>query len=109
MAFPKKFKHLLELKKEGVELPDYAWLTYSVCACEKDSCGWGGWTIEAVFKKNSTDDQKLSADDDQKCPECGKDLFRTNVSIKFEPSKDQAPKLVSGVDYESVPIEYEED
>jgi hypothetical protein len=114
MPFPRKFKQLLELKLKDIEAPDYVLLTYAVCACEKDSCGWGGWMIEAAFKKdtkkhlNSTGDKVLSAVMDQVCPVCGKDTFRTEASIKLIPSNDQTKVLIEGRDYESIPIEYED-
>ena len=38
MAFPRKFKHLLEIELKDVETPDYVWITYAVCAVEKDAC-----------------------------------------------------------------------
>jgi hypothetical protein len=115
MAFPKKFKDLIEIGFNDVESPDFVWVTYSVCATEKDSCGWGGWTIEWAAKHTkenyptSTGDKTLSAMDEQICPKCGKDLFRTGASIKFEPSKDQTPIWQEGVNYESAPTEYEDD
>jgi hypothetical protein len=114
MPFPRKFKHLLELELSGVEIPDYVWLTYAVCACEKNSCGWGGWMIEAAFKEaeeqypNSTGDKVVPAMVDQVCPQCGKTTFRTAASIRMIPSTDQTPTLVEGVDFESDPIEYED-
>jgi hypothetical protein len=114
MAFPKKFKNLIELEFKDIEKPDFAWLTYSVCACEKDSCGWGGWMIEWVGKKTkvryptSTGDKTLSAKTEQICPICGKNLFRTEVSIKFVPANDQELPLKKGIDYDTVPIEYDE-
>jgi len=111
MPFPRKFKHLLEIELSDVEAPDYVWLTYAVCACRKDSCSWGGWMIEAAFKKteekhpNPTGDKVLPAIMDQVCPECGKPTFRTAASIRMIPSEDQKqPKF----DYESLPIEYED-
>ena len=114
MPYPRKFKSLLESKLKDVEIPDYIWLTYAVCATEKDSCGWGGWIIEAAFKKSknkhatSTGDKLLNAADKQICPQCGKELFRTAASVRYEPSKDQARSLVQGFDYEVVPLEYED-
>ena len=32
MAFPAKFRHLLELTADDLDMPDYLWLTYAVCA-----------------------------------------------------------------------------
>ena len=114
MPFPKKFKKLLETSFNDIELPDYAWLTYAVCGCHKDSCGWGGWVIDSVFAKDGlknsegTKDKSLPIMDDLDCPICKKPLFRTEVNIRFVPSEDQKPVHgIPGVDYEVAPIEYE--
>ena len=119
MPFPKKFKKLLEISLNDVAIPDCIWLTYAVCAMEVESCGWGGWIIESAYKHNEADnsteiDNKanirvLDASDTQECPRCGKDLFRTDASVKYELSKDQTPPLVPDIDYEVLPIEYDED
>ena len=101
MAFPRKFKNLLELTYEQVEQPSYVWLTYAVCGCGADSCGWQGWVVESAFvRREEDDDLLLPSDDHLDCPECRKPLFRTEVSYRFEPSRDQAHPLVPGVDYE---------
>lgn len=103
MSFPKKFKNLIELKREDVELPDEAWLTYAVCACEDDACGWQGWIIESLARGG----KQLSADTGQKCPACGRMLFRTEASVRCVPSRDQSKTLVPGRDYDVSPIEYD--
>lgn len=103
MLFPRKFKSLLETKRGQIEEPILAWLTYSVCAVEKDSCGWGGWILESAKGSKG----ELSSATEQVCPSCSKSLFRTEVSIKFEPSKNQTPELIEGRDYEVTPIQYE--
>ncbi|MDH5400806.1 MAG: hypothetical protein OEX02_21815 [Cyclobacteriaceae bacterium] len=103
MAFPLKFKSLLETTAKDVELPKIAWVTYAVCAVEQDSCAWSGWIIESIKGVNG----ELIADTDQVCPHCGKTMFRTDVSIKMEPSKDQTPDMFPGKDYEVTPMEYE--
>lgn len=114
MGFPRKFKDLLEIELEDVAAPDYCWLTYSVCGCEPDSCGWGGWTIEvaAQFDENgaprSAHKHKLTAVNEQKCPDCGKETFRTGATIRLEKSADQEPELKPGVDYELAPIKYDD-
>jgi predicted RNA-binding Zn-ribbon protein involved in translation (DUF1610 family) len=115
MALPRKFKHLLELKLKDVETPDYVWITYAVCAMEKDSCRWAGWMIECALKKSkrkkyptSTGDKLLPAMMDQVCPRCGKTLWRTAASVRMVPSEDQERALVEGRDYTCLPIRYED-
>jgi len=115
MPFPRKFKHLLEIELDDVEAPDYVFITYAVCACEKDSCGWGGWMIEAAFKEteeeypSGTGDKVLpSMDDRQICPQCGKVTFRTAAKVRLVPSECQEFGLIEGQDYESDPMEYED-
>jgi hypothetical protein len=103
MPFPRKFKHLIELERENVELPDEAWLTYAVCVSDEDACGWQGWIIESLARGGN----QLNADTGQKCPACDRILFRTEVSVRCIPSSDQSKKLVPERDYEVSPIEYE--
>lgn len=105
MTFPERHRKLIETELSDIALPDSAWLTYAVCACEVDSCGWGGWIIEDLV--NEKEDIHLNIDDRQVCPVCGKELFRTEASLKFILSKDQAPSLVPGVDYEIIPVEFD--
>ena len=113
MPFPRKFRHLIELELEDVEPPDYVWLVYAVCAVRSEGCGWGGWMIEAAFKRTGerhptvTGDKLLSSMDEQTCPRCGGETYRTGAALRLEPSKDQTPPRRPGVDYEVVPIEYE--
>jgi hypothetical protein len=92
MPFPRKFKQLLEIELTDVEHPDYLVLTYVVCACDPDACGWGGWTLEAAFREDSTAERgarALPSDSSQRCPRCGKVTFRTLVSVEYTPSEDQ--------------------
>ena len=103
MAFPLKFKSILETTAKDIELPKTAWVTYSVCAVEQDSCAWAGWILESIKGVNG----ELIVDTDHTCPNCGKSMFRTAVSIKMEPSSDQTPDLVPGQDYKVTPMEYE--
>jgi hypothetical protein len=111
MGFPRKFKELLEIEIEDVETPEEAWLTYAVCATEQDSCGWGGWMLEAAMKKapDGNNPKFLNANDEQVCPRCGCETYRTGASLRFVPSADQTPiGPVPGEDYEISPIEYED-
>jgi hypothetical protein len=103
MTSPLKFKPLLETTKKDVELPKTAWVTYAVCAVKQDSCAWSGWILESIEGVNG----ELFADTDQTCPQCSKPMFRTAVSIKMEPSKNQTPDLIPGQDFEVTPMEYE--
>jgi hypothetical protein len=117
MAYPAKYRDLLELTLQDVEVPDYAWLTYAVCAVTKDACGWGGWIIEALFKRTGehhatgTGDKALPyADEMQTCPRCGRDLFRTSASVRMDLSADQTPVHgQEGIDYEVSEMRYEDD
>ena len=103
MAFPLKFKSILETITKDIELPKTVWVTYAVYAVEQDSCAWAGWILESIKGVNG----ELIAGTDQTCPNCGKSMFRTSASIKMEPSIDQTPALVPGQDYEVTPMEYE--
>ncbi len=116
MAFPRKFQPLLDIELSDVDRPDYAWLVYAVCACSKDACGWGGWMIDAVCQISSESrattgrDKYLDAVTLQTCPNCGRDLFRTNAELRFEPSIDQTSlEPIPGVDYEVMPMEFEDE
>ena len=111
--FPLKFKQLIETQRGDIELPDVVWLVYAVCACEHDSCGWTGWLIEALYKKEEKNTageagkRLLSANYEQKCPNCHKQLFRTDISLQLEVSTNQTPiHGIAGVDYEVAKIEY---
>jgi hypothetical protein len=115
MPFPRKFQPLLELELPDVDRPDYAWLVYSVCACTPDACGWGGWVLDGAFQKLSPEiratrrqDKVLPGIYHPGCPRCGKPLFRTGADLRLEPSLDQTPALIPGVDYQVVPMEYED-
>ena len=114
MAFPAKFKDSLELTLEEVERPDYLWLTYAVCGVYEDSCGWEGWVPEAIFRETAerhptgTGDKLLPGLEDL-CPRCGKRLFRTAASLRFEVSDEQTPVREPGKDYEVAQMEYEDE
>lgn len=113
MPFPLRFKPLLELTLADLTMPDYLWLTYAVCGCEHESCGWHGWVPEAVFARSATTQPTGTGDAllpscGEACPSCGKPLFRTAASVRFEPSVSQVPAHGEPhVAYEVGPIEYE--
>lgn len=114
MPFPRKFKERLELELEDLERPDYLWLTYAVCGVEKESCGWEGWITEAIYIQTEehhptgTGD-KLAPNRDDKCIDCGRPLFRTGASLRFEVSADQThPVGEPGTDYEVIDPDYED-
>ena len=114
MPFPRKFQSLLEIERDDVSVPDYVWLVYAVCAVSEDACGWGGWMIEGAFEKGdgshptSTGDALLPAVDQQVCPRCGRETFRTGASVRMVPSDDQKPPLEPGIDSEVSPMEYDD-
>lgn len=106
--FPKKFRDLIEAEPGDVARPVVAFLVYSVCAVDKDSCGWAGWALDGVFREYSREQQETLPQIETTCPCCGKNLFRTIVSYRFDLSPAQQTfGLVEGVDYETDPIEYE--
>ncbi len=88
MRFPRKFQRMLELQPGDVTRPDEVRLTYAVCACFHDSCAWHGWTVESVARKGAL----LPADTHDKCPQCGKETFRTAATLRLVPSRNQAPR-----------------
>jgi hypothetical protein len=117
MAFPRKFQPLIEIERGDVAVPDYVWLVYAVCAVTQDACGWGGWMIEAAFQGDgkgtgdhptATGDALLPAMDEQICPVCGGETYRTGASVRMVPSEDQRLPQEPGVDYEVADIEYED-
>jgi hypothetical protein len=106
MGFPRKFKPRLEVKKDNVSLPDEAWITYTVCGCEKNSCGWEGWVLESARRKEGKKKKEQPIDDAWLCPACLKPLFRTGVSLRFTPSRNQTPDLIPRVDYRVSKVRY---
>ncbi len=108
MAFPRKFRELIELREDQVVVPDYVWLAYSVCAVEESSCGWRGWILESAWKQPNekcVEDVAVEADNEQHCPMCGKTLFRTEVEKQFWLNPNAEPK--NPFSYDTAPIEYE--
>ncbi len=109
VAFPRRFKHLLEIEKGDIAVPSHVWVTYCVCAINKDSCGWSGWTLEAVFSDPNakTEEKLLDSQTDQKCPLCGGETFRTEASYRFDISQSQA--VSNDFKYDVIPMEYNDE
>ena len=103
MAFPRRFKPLLERSRADVAEPSHAWVAYAVCAAEPQSCQWRGWVLEGLF---SGAEVLISSDHCLKCPVCAKPLFRTEVEYRLELSADQTPPLIDGRDYTTAAIDY---
>ena len=83
-------KRLMDLVPANLQLPDYAVLTYAVCAIDKSCCGWGGWLSEGAFLTgalgpiiNACGDTPLPFVTNQICPNCGLALFRTATAQVF--------------------------
>lgn len=105
MPFPEKFRALIELREGQVTIPDYVWLSYALCALDEDSCGWGGWIIESAWKTiNENREEEVKADTEQRCPVCGKQVFRTEVEKQFRFNPEAGPKI--DYPYETVPIKF---
>src|SRR5689334_22688402 len=97
MPFPQKFRGLIEIREDEVNIPDIVYLSYSVCAVGNESCGWGGWTIESAKRVMDDAEQEVfEADTGQKCPRCGRDLYRA-ITKQFRLNSDWEPV----VDYET--------
>ena len=109
MAFPRKYKNLIETEKEDVTTPSHAWITYCVCAVNYNSCGWGGWSLEAIFHNpNANAGEKiLEAQTNQVCPVCGGETYRTGVSYRFDLSSNQASP--DNFEYNGLPMEFTDD
>ncbi|OPZ74851.1 MAG: hypothetical protein BWY82_00520 [Verrucomicrobia bacterium ADurb.Bin474] len=108
MSYPLKFKGLLEKEINDVELFEGAWITWAVCACSENACGWEGWILESVYKIEENERVQLPAVTNQICPICGKNLFRTGAQVKVIPDENQGSSLKPGIDYEVSPIDYEQ-
>ena len=104
MAYPLKYRKLLETKSGEVPLPAEVWLSFAVCGTSKESCGWSGWIIESV---TDVEGKQLPAATEQVCEKCGKTLFRTEVTIKVIPAADQTPDMIPGKDFNVSSMEYE--
>jgi hypothetical protein len=107
MAFPEKFRTLIELREEQVTIPDHVWLAFAVCAAEESSCGWHGWIIESAWKIVGTDAKEVAvdADTEQGCPVCGRKVYRTEVEKCFRLDPHPGPKLDYA--YETAPITFQ--
>lgn len=76
-------RRLQNISPDEVTVPTYAFLSHSVCATDKDGCGWQGWLLEGAFEATGqmhptgTGDRSLATVTAQICPNCGKVLFRT--------------------------------
>ena len=110
VPFPRKFKRLHDLTKADLDTPHHVWLTYCVCATTRESCGWGGWVLDAVFSSAVENPPAglLPGGGRPPCPRCGKELFATEAAWRFDVSENQDPGLQEGIDYTVVPIEYED-
>ena len=95
-------KRLMNLTPKDIELPDYAVLTFAVCALDADACGWGGWLSEGAFIMVpdgsgilQNGDNPLPSVTAQICPNCGRTLFRNDTAQVFELSRLASRELKS--------------
>jgi hypothetical protein len=101
MPFPEKFRELIEIREDQVTVPDVVYLAYGVCAAEEESCGWGGWIVESAKKIQGAIIKEVEADTEQRCPVCGRVVFRTIVK-RFLLDPDWNPTIA----YDVVPIAF---
>lgn len=106
MAIPEKFRPLVEAPPSP--LPTRLWLAHAVCVMEEASCGWAGWILDGVVSASAGQENAedvLAADYSQRCPRCGKTLFRTGVDLPFSKSMNEESPFAKS-DYVTKPIEY---
>jgi hypothetical protein len=96
----------MEVAEPDAIVPDEVWLSYALCTVEESSCGWAGWIIESVWTSQGADKLAVSAADNQRCPNCGKLLFRTGLEKKYGLHPSQPLKL--DFSYERLPETFEE-
>jgi hypothetical protein len=106
MAFPEKFRALIELREDQVTIPDYVWLAYGVCALEDDSCGWRGWIMESARKRveGTQGEREIEADTEQVCPVCGRQVYRTGIEKCFRLDPNSGPKIDYA--YDAAPVTF---
>jgi hypothetical protein len=86
--FVRKFKHLLEMRDADVVPPAEASIRYAVCAYDVDSCGWHGWTLDAVWRAPNEELEEradpharlLPTASKANCPRCGRPLCDADAS-----------------------------
>ena len=92
MPFPEKFRALIEVREDQVTIPALA-----ILRClrgRRGACGWGGWIIESAWKTmGESSKEAVKADTEQRCPVCGKQVFRTEVEKQFRFNPDAGPKM----------------
>jgi len=104
MAFPAKFRSLLEPPSDKVVPPHHVVVTYVACAVEPTSCGWTGWQLEGAYSgEESKFELLLPSRFEQICPECGKEVFRTEFSFRYELKGREESTTTFAV----LPVEYE--
>jgi hypothetical protein len=103
MRIRKRYQALIE---DGPSrIPGFAWIVFAVCAVGDDACGWAGWIVDELCAGVPHEDASVSgcellpADYSEKCPQCGKQLFRTAFERRLEASPDQTPVFREGVNF----------
>ena len=91
MLSQNEIERLQNLTNSDVYLPDYAILTYAVCAIDENGCGWGGWLLEGAFATSdakdgilANGDHPLPSIDLQICPNCRGEVFRTDTAQVYD-------------------------
>ncbi len=89
LTLEQKHSQLKDTKISDVDLPDFCFLCYAVCAGKKNSCGWGGWLLDGTFKSSDVQFNKkvfgrvLPNVSMQICPNCRGELYRTDAYVRM--------------------------
>ena len=92
--YPARFRHLLEMDPDEIVKPDAVYVEYAACVLETNACGWHGWTLSFARVGSLEQRRLLPADTEQKCPRCGRGMYRlSGEQYDRSDNPDPAPKV----------------
>jgi hypothetical protein len=110
LPYPAKFRHLMQTAEFSATVPDVVRLAFALCCAEQDSCGWTGWIIEAAWNGESdaewAERKFVPTADNQRCPDCGKQTFRTGLARHYGL---QSVQPVEAINHDVVPITFDDE